>query len=81
MIVNHSHKFIFVHVPKAAGDAVALHCRSDGLRDHQPDSRTALCFPSCVHDDVRLHRSNPMFDRGAELRRPCHPVLSREHAA
>jgi hypothetical protein len=34
-----------------------------------------------MHNDVRLRRSHPVLDGGAELRRPCHPELSREHAA
>ena len=35
---------------------------------------------SGMDDEIRLHRSNTVLDGGAELCRPSHPVLSREHA-
>ena len=56
---------------------------ADGFGDHQTDpwSSIGLRLTSCMHDDVRLRRSHPVLDGGAELRRPCHPELSREHAA
>jgi hypothetical protein len=62
---------------------VSLHGIADGFGDHQTDpwSPIGLGLTSCVHDDIRLRRSHPVLDGGAELRRPCHPELSREHAA
>ena len=34
---------------------------------------------TCMHDDIRLRGSHSVLDGVAEVRRPSHPVLSREH--
>ena len=64
-------------------DLMALDCIADGFRNDQtdPGSVTGIGFASCMHDEIRLRRSHTVLDGGAELRRPCHPELSREHAA
>jgi len=71
------------YVAKTSGHPVALDGVADGFRDNQTDPRpiSGLGVAPCVHDDVRLRRSYTVLDGGAELRRPCHPELSREHAA
>lgn len=70
-------------VTQTARDLMPFDGVADRLGDNQsdPGSITGARSTSCVHDDVRLRRSHPVLDGGAELRRPCHPVLSREHAA
>ena len=73
----------FGYMPEPTGYLMPLHRIADRLGDHQTDpwSTLGLCLTPCVHDDIRLRRSHPVLDGGAELRRPCHPELSREHAA
>ena len=68
---------------QSTGNLVPLNGVTDRLGDDQTDSGPvdAIRHTSCGHDDVRLRRSHPVLDGGAELRRPCHPELSREHAA
>jgi hypothetical protein len=71
------------HVAQPAGNLVSLNGIADRFGDDQPDagSVTATHRASCMHDEIWLRRSHPVLDGGAELRRPCHPELSREHAA
>ena len=76
-------QYRFGHVPQPSGHAVALHSVADGFGNHQTDAWSLIGrgVTSCMHDDIRLRRSHPVLDGGAELRRPCHPELGREHAA
>ncbi len=68
---------------QSAGNLVSLNGIADRLGDDQSDPRSvaAIGGASCVHNEIWLRRSHPVLDGGAELRRPCHPELSREHAA
>ncbi len=68
-------------MPKPSGHLMPLHGVADGFGDDQTDPGATVGLTPRVHDDVRLRRSHPVLDGGAELRRPCHPELSREHAA
>jgi hypothetical protein len=70
-------------VAEPPGHLMPLHGVADGFGDDQTDQWSAIGLgrTSCVHDDVRLRRSYTVLDGGAELRRPCHPELGREHAA
>ena len=69
-------------MPQTPCHPVPLYCATYRLRDDEPDARGCIrrvILPAGMHDDIRLRRSNPPLDGVAELRRPCHPVLSREH--
>lgn len=68
-------------VTQPPGYSMPLHRGANRLSDNQTDPWSAVHITTCVHDDVRLRRSYPVLDRGAELRRPRHPVLGRQHAA
>lgn len=58
-----------------------LHRTADSLGDDEADFRTmGTAFTAMSMDNkIRLRRSHTAFDGGAEVCRPCHPVLSREH--
>jgi hypothetical protein len=71
------------NMTEPTGDLMPLDGIADRFGDYQTDPWSVSGFGGTprVHDDVRLRRSHPVLDGGAELRRPCHPELSREHAA
>jgi len=57
-----------------------LHGRSHRPTHHQTDSWTYLFVtPLRVHDEIPFDDPCPVFHRGPELRRPCHPVPRRKH--
>ena len=67
---------------------MSINSRANRFRHHKTDARTTATRVGLthtgatrVHDNIGLHRSDPLRHSGAELRRPSHPVLSREHDA
>ena len=37
-------------------------------------------LPTCMHDEIRLRCPHTALNGMTEFRRPCHPVLGREHS-
>ncbi len=72
-------------VAQAPGNPVALHRRPHRFRNHQPNPRSGCTDrprgPLRVHDNVGFDRPHAVLHRRAELHRPRHPVLSRQHVA
>ena len=69
-------------MPQPPGDPVPLNRTAHGPGDDEADlGSMGTAFTAIGMDNkIRLRCSYTAFDRGAEVCRPCHPVLSREHA-
>lgn len=67
-------------VAQFPSDTMPIHRSTNRFRDDQSDLR-ANCRGCTVgmHDEIGLGCTHSVLDGVAELRRPCHPVMSREH--
>ena len=69
-------------VSKLAGYAMAVNCPTDGFgHDESHEWGRIRTFRSAggVHDKIGLRCTHAEPDGVSEIRRPCHPVSSREH--
>ena len=71
-------------MPQSARDAMPLHRRPHRFGHHQTYLRTvdiaaAGHVTPGMHNQVRLRCPDAFPHRDTEIRRPCHPVLSRKH--
>lgn len=76
--VEHSSR----RMPKTAHYPVPIHGTTNGFRDDEPHPRPHVGGAATsirVHNNVGLRGSYPVPHGVTELRRPPHPVLSREH--
>ncbi len=70
------------HMPQATGHSVPIHSAAHRLRHDETHARSGTGGDSAsagMHDKIRLRGSHSAFHGVAEVRRPCHPVSSREH--
>jgi hypothetical protein len=70
-------------VPEPTCYPVPIDRVPNGSGDHKADPGPAAVVVRAggVHDEVGLHHSHPLIDRGTEFRRPRHPVSGRKHRA
>ena len=70
------------HMAQPTGHPVPIHRATHRFRHDETHARSGAGGDTAsarMHDKIRLRGSHSAFHGVAEVRRPCHPVSSREH--